>query len=283
MRGRGRLLASTALAAAAAAGWLGLAQRAPAEDPDDAETEAIYNLQVALQAFEDRKDSEEPPEDLEDTRTRAHAETHSLWDSPYAYLFGDWNDTRVICLSMRDEVPEAFWGLTCEDYNGVVLHGIGDDPAGVRVHRGQAGLGNIGNFGWGGTEPGARHRLLGRLPGERIRLRTGTVRVSGRLAPEVVQRMVREQLPRIRACYANGLRYSPNLMGRISARFVIDRRGEISNLSNGGSDMPDGGVVSCVIRTFYSLRFPPPESGIVTVTYPLTFDHEGDTAMDPVR
>ena len=49
--------------------------------------------------------------------------------------------------------------------------------------------------------------------------------VSGRLAPEIVQRVVREQRPRLRACYANGLRYNPNLMGRVSARFVIDRGG----------------------------------------------------------
>jgi hypothetical protein len=42
-------------------------------------------------------------------------------------------------------------------------------------------------------------------------------------------------------------------------------------VGNGGSDMPDSGVVSCVTRTFSTLSFPVPEGGIVTVTYPLTF------------
>jgi hypothetical protein len=35
--------------------------------------------------------------------------------------------------------------------------------------------------------------------------------------------------------------------------------------------MPDGNVVSCVVRSFYGLSFPAPENGIVTVTYPIMF------------
>jgi hypothetical protein len=55
----------------------------------------------------------------------------------------------------------------------------------------------------------------------------------------------------------------------VSARFVIGRDGAVSNVSNGGSDLPDGGVVSCVISAFYGLSFPQPEGGIVTVVYPI--------------
>jgi hypothetical protein len=34
----------------------------------------------------------------------------------------------------------------------------------------------------------------------------------------------------------------------VSVRFVIGRDGAVSNVANGGSDMPDGSVVSCVVR-----------------------------------
>ncbi len=54
-------------------------------------------------------------------------------------------------------------------------------------------------------------------------------------------------------------------------RFVIGRDGAVSNVGNGGSDLPDAGVVSCVARAFYGLSFPAPDSGIVTVTYPIVF------------
>ena len=54
-------------------------------------------------------------------------------------------------------------------------------------------------------------------------------------------------------------------------RFVIGRDGAVSNVGNGGSDLPDANVVSCVVRAFYGLSFPQPENGIVTVTYPIVF------------
>jgi hypothetical protein len=56
---------------------------------------------------------------------------------------------------------------------------------------------------------------------------------------------------------------------------VIGRDGAVSNVGNGGSDMPDGGVVSCVVRAFYGLSFPQPEGGIVTVVYPIMFSPGG--------
>ena len=92
-----------------------------------------------------------------------------------------------------------------------------------------------------------------------------------RLPPEVIQRIVRQNFGRFRLCYENGLKNNPSLTGRVSVRFVIGRDGAVSNVGNGGSDMPDSGVVSCVVRSFYGLSFPQPEGGIVTVVYPISF------------
>jgi hypothetical protein len=101
------------------------------------------------------------------------------------------------------------------------------------------------------------------------------MQVSGRLPPEVVYRIVRQNFGRFRLCYENGLRNNPNLQGRVAVRFVIGRDGVTSNVSNGGSDMPDSGVISCVVRGFYGLSFPQPEGGIVTVVVPLNFSPGG--------
>jgi hypothetical protein len=113
------------------------------------------------------------------------------------------------------------------------------------------------------VEPGPR--LGAPSPG------AGASRVSGQLPREVIQRIVRQNFGRFRLCYQNGLRNNPNLQGRVAVRFVIGRDGAVSNVSNGGSDMPDAGVVSCVVRSFYGLSFPEPSGGIVTVTYPIMF------------
>jgi hypothetical protein len=165
-----------------------------------------------------------------------------------------------------DEIGDAFGA------GGLGLSGIGEGGGG----RGEGiGLGNIGTLGHGagtgtGQGFGAGHgRLGGSHQTTAPKVRMGATTVSGRLPPEVIQRIVRQNYGRFRMCYEQGLSRNPNLEGRVSARFVIGRDGAVSNASNGGSDLPDSGVVSCVISAFYGLSFPQPEGGIVTVVYPI--------------
>ena len=100
----------------------------------------------------------------------------------------------------------------------------------------------------------------------------GATQVSGRLPPEVIQRIVRQNFGRFRLCYENGLRNNPNLQGRVTVKFIIDRSGAVSMTADGGSDIPDGSVVGCVVRGFGNLSFPQPEGGMVTVVYPIMFN-----------
>jgi pSer/pThr/pTyr-binding forkhead associated (FHA) protein len=165
-----------------------------------------------------------------------------------------------------DEIGDAFGA------GGLGLSGIGEGGGG----RGEGiGLGNIGTLGHGagtgtGQGFGAGHgRLGGSHQTKAPKVRMGATTVSGRLPPEVIQRIVRQNYGRFRMCYEQGLARNPNLEGRVSARFVIGRDGAVSNASNGGSDLPDSGVVSCVVSAFYGLSFPQPEGGIVTVVYPI--------------
>jgi hypothetical protein len=146
---------------------------------------------------------------------------------------------------------------------GLGLTGFGESGGG----RGEGiGLGSIG-FGRG-TGFGSGHRT--RPP----KVRMGATSVTGRLPPEVIQRIVRQNFGRFRLCYENGLRTNPNLEGRVNVNFVIGRDGSVSNVSGGG-DMPDAGVISCVTRAFYGLSFPAPEGGIVRVSYPILFSNDG--------
>jgi hypothetical protein len=157
---------------------------------------------------------------------------------------------------------------------GLGLSGIGEGGGG----RGEGiGLGSIGTLGHGsGTGNGQGFgsgggRLSGDHKAKPPQVRMGATTVSGRLPPEVIQRIVRQNFGRFRLCYENGLRANPNLAGRVSVRFVIDRNGAVSSVGNGGSDLPDSAVVSCVVRSFSGLSFPQPEGGIVTVVYPISF------------
>jgi len=108
-------------------------------------------------------------------------------------------------------------------------------------------------------------------------IRMGATSVSGRLPPEVIQKIVRSNFGRLRLCYEDGLRNNPRLKGRVSVRFVIGRDGSVSAAASSGSDMADTRMVSCVVRVFSGLAFPPPEGGLVTVVYPINFE-PGDAA-----
>jgi hypothetical protein len=179
-----------------------------------------------------------------------------------------------------DAVSRAgnLWGQTLDEAGGaggLSLSGIGEGSNGNllgvgvgaigTIHRGNGGNGEHG-FGPGG--PG------GRLRGHTTttpRVRVATPSVSGRVPAEVIQRIVRQNSGRFRACYEAGLRGNPNLAGRVGVAFVIGRDGAVSSVQSAGSDLPDAGVVSCVVRSFYGLSFPAPEVGIVTVSYPISF------------
>jgi hypothetical protein len=145
--------------------------------------------------------------------------------------------------------------------NGL-YEGIGFDTKGIGRGKGK---GDGPGFGDSHGRPTGEHVV------KQMKVWTSNPTVSGRIPAEVIQRIVRQNFGRFKMCYTDGLRNNPNLQGRVSVRFVIDRSGRVANVGNGGSDLPDSSVVSCVVRSFSGLSFPEPEGGIVTVTYPITF------------
>jgi hypothetical protein len=200
-------------------------------------------------------------------------------------------------------VPQALWGADvpngpdAEDAwgelygeeigesggaGGLGLIGLGEGGGGRGEGVGIGGIGTCGtNCGmgpgkWGIGPGGGTADSVGRTagPGHVTKVptvRPGKLELSGRIPAEVIQRTVRQNYGRFRSCYDMGLRTNPNLTGRVTARFVIGRDGAVSNAMNGGGDLPDAAVTSCVISAFYGLSFPAPDGGIVTVTYPIMF------------
>jgi hypothetical protein len=181
--------------------------------------------------------------------------------------------------SDADDTLGSIWqgGLGNAPGNGLGLTGTGERGGGRSNSIGMDGIGTIGP---GGGKPGgdAIPLTVGRSTrGHRTsvpRLREGVSQISGRLPADTIQGVGRQNHPRFRACYEMGLMTTPSLAGRVGVRFVINRDGRVTNVVNGGSDLPDPAVVSCVSRAFYDISFPKPEGGIVTVVYPIAFQPE---------
>jgi hypothetical protein len=94
---------------------------------------------------------------------------------------------------------------------------------------------------------------------------------TGTLEPAVIQKVVRAEYDRIRSCYETGLGRNRNLRGLSRRGSLSGETGVVSHVGNAGSDLPDAGVVNCVLQIFTSLRFPEP-GGRVTVLYPVMLE-----------
>jgi hypothetical protein len=170
---------------------------------------------------------------------------------------------------------DAFgWGLGLEGGG----EGGGGPGRGVGLN-GINGLGHIGGtcaadehcsgIGHGGRVGGG-HTVRGPSINWNPQITT-----NGRLDPQVIQRIVRLNSGRFMGCYKEGLRTNPSLEGRVSVAFVIGRNGDVTTAHDtSGSDIADQNVRACVVKGFYSLSFPEPAGGIVSVTYPFAFTPE---------
>jgi hypothetical protein len=158
---------------------------------------------------------------------------------------------------------------------GVPLGGLGFGGAGIGASCDDGcvgtGLGGHGTTGQGAhTARPPRIRLCGSSNPEAPK--SPCVQTSGRLPPQVIQRIVHQNFGRFRLCYEDSLRLQPSLTTRVSVSFVIGRDGSVSSVNGSGDDAK---LAKCVTRSFYALSFPQPEGGVVKVTYPITFSPEG--------
>jgi len=208
----------------------------------------------------------------------------------------------ILASSFRSDpdAPVASWGTVSNGSDevsktGHIYGGTIDDAVGVGglgpwgLEQGGGGVSNliglngVSGLGHTGTCAGAGPCDgvgvgVGRPSGSRVSRfkapRYGTPTTNGRLAPEIIQRVVRLNDGRYRFCYQNALRTDPSLRGRVTVKFMIDRQGAVAFAADGGSDIPDEGVRQCVVRSFQALSFPEPENGTVTVVYPIVFSPE---------
>jgi hypothetical protein len=126
-------------------------------------------------------------------------------------------------------------------------------------------------FGCGCGAGAGGARLVGTHVAGAPRMVDADAVVTGRLPPEIVQRVVRQGFGRMRDCYERALVADPSLEGRVAVKFVIDREGQVTVAEPSDRSLPNADVASCVARSFLALSFPKPKGGIVTVVYPIVF------------
>ena len=159
--------------------------------------------------------------------------------------------------------------------------GLGVDPIGARGKsrglaigdaRGAEGLGRRGRLAGanaGGDRMGAVDSGICVDPSRaKPSLLVGVPTIAGPAAPEAIRPVVQQHLARFLACSEAALRERPSLRGRVIVRAVIGAGGQVESVADGGSSLPAGDVVECVVQTFGTLAFPEVKQGPVSVSWP---------------
>lgn len=133
---------------------------------------------------------------------------------------------------------------------------------------GGLGLRGIGSGGGAGFGAGVGRLSAAAKASPKVRL--GAKAIRGKLDPQVIQRVVRSKMSRIRACYEKEL-LRGDFSTKIVTSFVIGSSGRVTSIKLSQASKR-GSLDSCVQQVFRTMHFPAPKGGgIVTVSYPLVF------------
>ncbi len=184
---------------------------------------------------------------------------------------------------MRDDLgpptsgPYAgMWNETLGERAGLSLSGVGEGAAAAPATAVRMGAVATVGHGEGGVDPDTVDNAHSRVAGSYTMLiLPKIVAADYQLAPEAIQRVVRQNYGRFNVCYEAKLRTNPALAGGVAVKFAIDRTGTVAMAQDRASDLPDPDVVSCIVRAFANLAFPPSADGYATVVYALSFRPEG--------
>ncbi len=126
-------------------------------------------------------------------------------------------------------------------------------------------------------DPEREARILWRLrpePGvvHAPKVRMGDFTVSAGLPPEIVKRIFRQNLGRVRLCYEKQLEKKPKLEGKMRLDFVITPQGDIQAPRSSAVTLNDPALFDCIAKSTQDITFPQPEANApITVSVPISF------------
>ena len=107
----------------------------------------------------------------------------------------------------------------------------------------------------------------------KIKMRVGGGSVGGKsgvgkIEASDVQRVFKRRKGAIKHCYEQALKKDPTVKGKVTIRFTIGPAGRITSISIKDNSTGSASIGSCIKGKVKSWKFPPPEGGSVTFSYP---------------
>jgi hypothetical protein len=137
---------------------------------------------------------------------------------------------------------------------------------------GVKGLGGLGTHGAGGGEGGYGDTAFGGSAGGRtlsaIPL-AQDAKVDEGLDRSQIQATIMRYLSQVRACYEEGLKRTPSMIGQVTMAFEVGPQGQMDFAKVQRSSLNDRSVEDCIQMKMMNWKFPQPRGGkAVKVTYP---------------
>ncbi len=172
----------------------------------------------------------------------------------------------------RSRIDEAFAGAM-----GVATATAGSQRARHGGAAATAGEGKVAGIeSLGSTTAHKTIKGTGRRKERRVR---ANIKVSGpsktfgtgRMSPDQIAAAVRRRIKAVKSCYERELKKDPTLKGKIVIQFTIGEVGRVISSRIASSTMKSSAVGNCILARLRRWRFPKPEGGSVTVSYPFVF------------
>lgn len=96
----------------------------------------------------------------------------------------------------------------------------------------------------------------------------GTPPTTGYSERDILRRIVRANIRDVRACYDLALAHDPRAKGRVPIQFTISASGKVTDALVQESTMKAASVGTCLAAAMRRWKFPKPDLGAATLTYP---------------
>lgn len=180
--------------------------------------------------------------------------------------------------TLKDGATDVAMAEAFDGTKGIAMGGTNDGD-GRQVG---AEAGSVAGIDDGALEARPRKAVTTEKKGREVDVR-GSVAVksptesfgTGALDMKAVSKVVNRRKRSVQGCYEKELKRNPDLSGKVKVQFTVLESGRVGDVQLLEDTIGDDGVGKCIVRQVKRWRFPKPEGGSVTVTFPFLFTPSG--------
>lgn len=101
----------------------------------------------------------------------------------------------------------------------------------------------------------------------------GKTEVDGAVDSASVAKTIRGSSAAVKRCYDKALLANPTLKGKVSVTILINEKGRVESIDIAEDTLKDAETIKCIKGVIGRLRFPKPEGGPASVTFPFMFSN----------